>query len=66
IPFWGEDADVKGQYFWQLRPELREALEILLNINKSQEEIEESTQIAEEIPEEKLKNLIEGAKNKLL
>jgi len=38
----------------------------LLNINKSQEEIEESTQIAEEIPEEKLKNLIEGAKNKLL
>jgi len=38
----------------------------LLNINKFQEEIEESTQIAEEIPEEKLKNLIEGAKNKLL
>lgn len=65
IPFWGEDADVKGQYFWQLRPELREALEILLNINKSQEEIEESTQIAEEIPEEKLKNLIEGAKKQI-
>ena len=65
IPFWAEDAEVKGQYYWQLRPELKEALEILLNANKSLKEFEENVLIAEEIPEEKLKDLFEGAKKQI-
>lgn len=65
IPFWGEDAEVKGQYYWQLRPELKEAFEILLNANKSLEKFEENVLIAEEIPDEKLKDLFEGAKKQI-
>ncbi|MGI6147255.1 MAG: HNH endonuclease [Bacillota bacterium] len=65
IPFWGEDAEVKGQYYWQLRPELKEALEMLFNANKSLEKFEENVLIAEEIPDEKLKDLIEGAKKQI-
>ncbi len=65
IPFWGEDAEVKGQYYWQQRPELKEALEILLNANKSLKEFEENVLIAEEIPDEKLKDLFEGAKKQI-
>lgn len=65
IPFWGEDAEVKGQYYWQLRPELKEAFEILLNANKSLEKFEENVLIAEEIPDEKLKDLFEGDKKQI-
>lgn len=57
---------MKGQFYWELRPELKEALEILLNTNKSTiKEFEENTLIAEEIPEEKLEDLFEGAKKKI-
>ena len=65
IPFWGEDAEVKGQYYWQLRPELKEALRILFNTNKSLKKFEENVLIAEEIPDEKLKDLFEGAKKQI-
>jgi len=65
IPFWGEDAEVKGQYYWQLRPELKEALEMLFNANKYLEKFDGNVLIAEEIPDEKLKDLIEGAKKQI-
>ncbi|MGI5919687.1 MAG: HNH endonuclease [Christensenellales bacterium] len=65
IPFWGEDAEVKGKYYWQLRPELKDALEILFASKKSMQKFEENISIAEEIPEEGLKNLNEGAKKQI-
>ncbi len=34
IPFWAEDAEKKGRYFWELRPELKEAIEKLSNADK--------------------------------
>lgn len=34
IPFWGEEAEKKGQFYWQLRPELKEAVKNLLNNSK--------------------------------
>jgi 5-methylcytosine-specific restriction enzyme A len=52
IPFWGEDAEKKGRYYWELRPELRKAIEELLNTKNI---------IAEEITEKKIDKLPEGA-----
>ncbi len=67
IPFYGEDAEKKGQYFWELRPELQEAIKILLNKNKFPAvNIEENTLIAVEIPERELKDLFEGAKKQII
>ena len=37
IPFCGEDAEKEGQFYWELRPELKEALEKLLNKPKKLE-----------------------------
>ncbi len=66
IPFWGENSETQGQYFWELRPELKEALDKLLKADKDTiMESEENTLIAEEIPEEELKNLFEGTKKQI-
>lgn len=67
IPFYGEDAEKRGQYFWELRPELQEAIKMLLNKSKFQAvNIEENTPIALEIPEQELKDLFEGAKKQII
>jgi len=66
IPFWAEDAEKKGQYIWELRPELKEAIEQLLATGKTiLVDSKENTMIAEEIPEEELKSLFEGAKKQI-
>lgn len=57
IPFWGEDAEKKGRYYWELRPELKKAIEKLSNIDKMN-----VPRIAEEIPEKEIVKLPEGAK----
>lgn len=66
IPFWGEDAEKKGQYYWQLRPELKDAVKSLLN-NSDQLSIEsqETVFIAQELSREETKNLFEGAKKQI-
>ncbi len=65
IPFYGEDAEIKGQYYWELRPELKEAFERLLNTATPSTEIEENSLIAEEIPRQHSKDLFEGAKKQI-
>jgi 5-methylcytosine-specific restriction protein A len=65
LPFWAEDAEVKGQYYWQLRPELKKALEILFNVNNFLKVFDETALIAEEIPDEELNDLYEGAKKQI-
>jgi 5-methylcytosine-specific restriction enzyme A len=56
IPFWGEDAEKKGRYYWILRPELKKAIEELSHMDKMNVQ-----KIAEEIPEKKIATLPEGA-----
>lgn len=61
ILFWGEDAEVKGKYYWQLRPELKDAFQKLMNEGNLKIKYEENTDIPQEIPEEMGMNLPEGA-----
>ncbi len=61
IPFWAEDADKKGQYIWELRPELKEAVGKLLTMG----EFIPNTMMPEEISEEESKSLFEGAKRQI-
>jgi 5-methylcytosine-specific restriction enzyme A len=72
IPFWGEDAEKRGQYFWELRPELKIAIEQFLNqskINMPSSIVpiinEYDVKIAHEISDTEISNLYEGVKNKL-
>jgi 5-methylcytosine-specific restriction protein A len=72
IPFWAEDAEKKGQYFWELRPELKRAIKKLLNedkINMSRLIVpmnsEPEVQIAQEISDKEISNLYEGVKKQI-
>lgn len=64
IPFWAEDAEKKGQYFWELRPELKRAIKKLLNEDKINMprlivpmNSEPEVQIAQEISDKEISNL---------
>ena len=56
IPFVGEDAETPGQFYWELRSELKQAIK----------ELFDNTFIAEEISEEQSKKLFEGAKKQII
>lgn len=63
IPFLGEDGEVNGQFYWQLRPELKEAFEIF---NDFLCNIDEDFLIIEQIPNDKIKYFPEGAKKQIV
>jgi 5-methylcytosine-specific restriction protein A len=66
IPFWAEDAEKKGQFIWELRPELKEAIKQLFFTSKAiLMDSEVNGMIAEEISEEESKSLFEGAKKQI-
>lgn len=66
IPFWGEDAEKKGQFYWQLRPELKEAVKKLLgNNDRISIELEENVFIPQELSDKETKDLFEGAKKQI-
>lgn len=72
IPFWAEDAETKGQYFWELRPELKKAIEKLsyadeVRIQYSPISIsgKKGVKIAEELFDEEIDKLPEGAKKQI-
>lgn len=71
IPFWAEDSETKGQFYWELRPELKESIEELISKGKislkdTPEGIPEMDyQIAEEIRKENANKLFEGAKRQI-
>ena len=63
IPFWGEDGEKKGHYYWQLRPELKEALKMLKSNQKRKIfTLHGEVQLAQEVDEEQTEKLYEGAK----
>lgn len=72
IPFWGEDAETKGQFLWELRPELKKAIEELsyadevkipyIPISICSKKV---AKIAEELLEEEIDKLPEGAKKQI-
>lgn len=72
IPFWGEDAETKGQFLWELRPELKKAIEKLsyadeVRIPYSPISIssKKGVKIAEELFDEEIDKLPEGAKKQI-
>jgi 5-methylcytosine-specific restriction protein A len=72
IPFWSEDAEKKGQYYWELRPELKRAIEKFLNEDKIGTprlivpiNNEPEVQIAQEITDNEISNLYEGVKKQI-
>lgn len=66
IPFWAEDAEIKGQYYWQLRPELKEAVRIYLsNDGRVSMDSQESILITQELPHDEVTTLFEGAKKQI-
>lgn len=67
IPFWAEDAEKKGHFYWQLRPELKEAVKMLKS-NQKQEifALHREVQLAQEFDEEQTEKLYEGAKKQIV
>jgi 5-methylcytosine-specific restriction enzyme A len=72
IPFWGEDAEKKGQYYWELRPELKKAIKELsdtdkINIRKVliSKDITQVVTIPEELSEKEIIKMPEGAKKQI-
>lgn len=67
IPFWAEDAEIKGQFYWELRPELKEAIRLLkTNGKRVILETSKDIPIAQELVEENITNLYEGAKKQII
>lgn len=67
IPFWAEDAEIKGQYYWELRPELKEAIRLLMSSSKREMlELSEEFPIAQELAEKQIDELYEGAKKQII
>lgn len=72
IPFWAEDAETKGQYFWELRPELKKAIEELSYADQAKIPYipisissKKGVKIAEELFDEDIEKLPEGAKKQI-
>jgi 5-methylcytosine-specific restriction protein A len=67
IPFWGEDGEKKGHYYWQLRPELKEAVKMLRSNQKRKIfALHREVQLAQEFDEEQTEKLFEGAKKQIV
>lgn len=60
IPFWGEDAEMRGHYYWQLRPELKEAFKQHF-IESSDDEFV----MPQELSNKEIESLVEGAKKQI-
>ena len=65
IPYWGTPKG-DGKFFYILRPELKEAIEELISDGILINDFYKMPLIAEEIPEEKAKDLFEGAKKRII
>lgn len=68
IPFWGEVAETKGQFLWELRPELKKAIEKLSYADEVRMPYspisissKKRVKIAEELFDEEIDKLPEGA-----
>lgn len=67
IPFWAEDAEKKGQFYWQLRPEVRLAVECLINNDRQPIIVTpEKVLLAQELSEKEIESLFEGAKKQII